>query len=545
MPCGGSEAGGYRAGRLLRGMLLLGCAWFVVVQIRLSVPNAALLAHEDAREAAHMMRLIAAEPATITKKKTDPDRRKPPSTASTRQGTRREKDQRATEAPKKSPQSESNSSPTIITPGSMESAARPQSQAHPKESPRGTEEGTTEGTNGATTGHANLTTPTPKASKSPLPVAASSIVTTTTPPPSSSSSYDWSRVKGVELPRVKFQRHDHVVVGTKVMGPDFVSQLKQMLCLFTAAYNRHVNYDVVVFTTLPWDPPQVAELQEVIPNTKLTVALEGPPLEERLANLTVEERDYLYRRCRVSPGEQLTWYHFCSERPDANVWTVRLSYAWQAEFRAYHLWQSPALRDYKYMVWMDSDAICSRPWEDDPVQLMVDHNLVLMFDNIPGDFAENRELQDKMQRAYGRAVCEMSLGPDGVMKPVECTGKDDEVFVIPLVHGFHHITDLDFYRSANATKFLEILVESQPFSREWDDQMGVTMPALMEAPDRSWDLRSHNVTLGIFHNGNLDGKPRETPVKDETYTTYWNETVRHQWKAGRAMCDALVVHTGR
>ena len=50
-----------------------------------------------------------------------------------------------------------------------------------------------------------------------------------------------------------FQRYEKVVIVTKVHWPEDVIMLQQSLCLVTAAYNRHVRYDIVVFTTLPWN----------------------------------------------------------------------------------------------------------------------------------------------------------------------------------------------------------------------------------------------------------------------------------------------------
>jgi hypothetical protein len=359
-------------------------------------------------------------------------------------------------------------------------------------------------------------------------------------------------------PRGGVARYEGVAVVTKVMGPEMLGQLQQMLCLFGAAYNSRRNYDVVVFTTLPWAPQQVEALRSALPNgasARLVVETEGPPLDEVLGRMSPEDRERLHRRCGVDPrngrGDRLTWYHRCAEDPGATAdgttrHEARLSYAWQAEFRALHLWNSPALAKYRYMLWMDSDALCTREWTADPVRMMVENGLVLLFDNIPGDHSESPVLLQKIREAYdGRDVCDISLSRDGSMRALPC-GRGDVAFGIPLVHGFLHVTDLDFYRGENATRFLRGLLgpSGGRFSREWDDQVAVTVPAAMDAPRRAWDLRSRGARLGVFHNGLIDGKRGESPVEDGSYATLWNATVRLRWPEARVACDRFVVHSG-
>ena len=40
-----------------------------------------------------------------------------------------------------------------------------------------------------------------------------------------------------------------------------------------------------------------------------------------------------------------------------------LAYSWQAEFRAGHIYREPALGDYKYVIWLDKDAVITKDWE--------------------------------------------------------------------------------------------------------------------------------------------------------------------------------------
>jgi hypothetical protein len=159
--------------------------------------------------------------------------------------------------------------------------------------------------------------------------------------------FNWTRVVHLERPPKPFTRYDGVVVANKVHSPADMQKVKQMICLFTAAYNRHVNYDIVVFSTLPWRHWQVEELRSVAPETKITVVRDSAPLQDHIASMTPEEVAFLHKRCDVKEGEKLTWFNWCTEE---DAVTSRLNYIWQAEFRAYHLWKTKALADYKYMV---------------------------------------------------------------------------------------------------------------------------------------------------------------------------------------------------
>ena len=160
-------------------------------------------------------------------------------------------------------------------------------------------------------------------------------------------------VSGLEIPNPMYERYEGVVIVSKVLHAFDMPILKQMFCLLNAAYNRHVNYDLVVFTTMPWTQEEIQELQASVAPAKLTVALEGPSLEEHLESMSVEERDFLEKRCNVTEGEKLTWFHHCSEK-NSHLFN-NLGYSWQSEFRAYHIWNHEALKDYKYMFWIDSE----------------------------------------------------------------------------------------------------------------------------------------------------------------------------------------------
>ena len=57
-----------------------------------------------------------------------------------------------------------------------------------------------------------------------------------------------------------------------------------------------------------------------------------------------EEKDFLYKRCNVTEGEDIRWFHYCTEPGTRHK--NNLGYCWQAEFRSYHIWTH---RDYEGM----------------------------------------------------------------------------------------------------------------------------------------------------------------------------------------------------
>jgi hypothetical protein len=84
---------------------------------------------------------------------------------------------------------------------------------------------------------------------------------------------------------------------------------------------------------------------------------------------------------------------------------VTLSYAWQAVFRSYELWSHRALADYKYMIWIDDDALPTKSWLKDPIVPMVEENLVVLYDNFPAGFCKSGGIIEKMQLAYNHSYC--------------------------------------------------------------------------------------------------------------------------------------------
>ena len=68
----------------------------------------------------------------------------------------------------------------------------------------------------------------------------------------------------------------------------------------------------------------------------------------------------------------------------------------------------------------------------------------------------------------------------------------------------YHVTNLDFYRRADNLKFLELFVFPHCFSRDWDDQLAVLAPVVIEAPEPAWDVRPRGFVPGVYHNEGMD-----------------------------------------
>ena len=209
----------------------------------------------------------------------------------------------------------------------------------------------------------------------------------------------------------EFERQDGVVIVTKIHAENHLSPLKQMLCLFHYAYNNRVLYDVVVFSTASINQTKIEQVREIIAPANLTFVVDSPPLKDVINGLEPHRRDHLLSRCKKSI-EEIEWYDMCKE--DGKL--ARLAYTWQAEFRSLHLWSHPALKQYKYMMWLDTDAFCTRVWDHDPVAYMINNDMALMFDNFPFGRSRGPEIQERIVTAFNSTLCDINL-IDGRLVP--------------------------------------------------------------------------------------------------------------------------------
>ena len=325
----------------------------------------------------------------------------------------------------------------------------------------------------------------------------------------------YDATKGVVEGIVDFERQENVVFATKIHGTDDqVVQVIQCICLFTQAYNRKVNYDIVIFSTLPISEERQKEIRGVAAPAKVTVVVDEQTLQEQLHDMSEEQVQTLINRCdNVNSTDQFEWGHRCH---DIGSW-MPLAYTWMSEFRSKQIWSQKSLAEYKYMLWMDSDAFCRKEWEQDPVSFMIRNDLVMLAANFPtGSIKyELPEVHKIIRDVYGKALCAVTRDREGKTFSDSIVETWDENVdpkkvcrqnKIPLIHGFMHITNLDFYRSDVNMRFYDQYIGDGKFRRSRDDQGAVTIPAAVLEPKRTWDMRANGIALEVAHNSRVDGK---------------------------------------
>ena len=318
----------------------------------------------------------------------------------------------------------------------------------------------------------------------------------------------------------KFVRYDNVAIVTKIHGPHQWKLVVQSMCLLHFAYNHKVLYDVIVFTAEPIPVEDVEALQKMLAPAKVSIVIDNIGLQEEIAALTPARYDKFMERCNVSSPVNLTWFSNCRGELNGGGAPTRLAYAWQAEFRSVRIWHHPALADYKYMLWLDTDGFCSKPWEKDPVEYFIKNDGIIMFDHFPQGSAPS-SLQPLILEGFNASACYLQLNKkSGNLERTLIDRDSDESCRIPNVHGFFHITNLDFYRSPPVKHGLETLLGDCFLCRSPDDQLAVTIPAAIFAPERSWEMRSKGFKLNVFHNHAFDGIDKAQPPG---FVRYWDE----------------------
>jgi len=328
-----------------------------------------------------------------------------------------------------------------------------------------------------------------------------------------------------------FKRYDKVVIVTKIHGPHQWKLLLQSTCLLHFAYNHKVLYDIVVFTALEIPKEDIEALEKMVAPAKISIFMDSMSFQEEVAALTPAKYERLLQRCNVTNSVNLSWWSMCPGR---------LAYNWQAEFRGFRIWKHPALEKYKYMMWLDSDGFASKPWKNDPVGYFIENKGVIMFDNFP--MGSTRAIDDKIKIVESfndTTVCDLKLGKNGHLERklinkrelLEGNCSDSRV---PMIHGFMHITDLDFYRQPKVIDGLEALLGDCFACRSPDDQLAVTIPAAIYAPEKSWDMRAHGFDLKVYHNAQLDGKEKAAPPG---FIKYWEEVAAKDFPSAANVCE--------
>ena len=328
---------------------------------------------------------------------------------------------------------------------------------------------------------------------------------------------------------VEWERQDGVVIVTKIHGPTQMHLLRQMICLLTKAYNELMQYDIIIFTTIPFSKENITQIQTLGSPANITVVVDNPGLQTMIEQLEPLRKELFLARCNVTTWDeqiQLNWYSTCREGNRQH----RLAYTWQAEFRAFHIWNHPALHPYRYMVWMDTDGFCAEVWHRDPVAFFIQHQLVILFDHFPKGSSRGNDFAQRYKAAFNTSLCGIHI-EHGQLKP--SLGRRCSRSQVPVkhIHGFFHITDLNFYRSPPVQHWTRTLIGQQFLSRKYDDQIAVTVPAAILAPNRSWDMAYHGIQLNVYHNGRLDGK---YPVGG--FIKYWNKHGKRNFTTAWKVC---------
>lgn len=324
-----------------------------------------------------------------------------------------------------------------------------------------------------------------------------------------------ARIKSNTVFVPHFQRQEGVVIATKIHGPHQFSLAAQSLCLLQKAYNSRLNYDIIAFTTGPLNDHEVGRLRQLVYPSNLTVVLDSPGLQEQIAAISPRRRELFLQRCKVESPKNLTWWSNCPGR---------IAYNWQAEFRSIHIWRHPSLAPYKYMMWVDSDAFSTKVWEKDPIAYTVANDLVIFFDHFPQGQAQGwvqYQVMDRMNKSFNKTICSLQLDRRGWLRPTFGSMKDCRRYrMLPLIHGFFHITNLDFYRRDIVMNWQETLIGDCFLCREFDDQIAVTVPAAILAPNRSREMRRSGYKLDVYHNSFLDAQANENVGG---FKRYWKD----------------------
>eukprot|EP00979_Chaetoceros_neogracilis_P018227 scaffold10557_cov302-Chaetoceros_neogracile.AAC.6 len=355
-----------------------------------------------------------------------------------------------------------------------------------------------------------------------------------------SNQVDAPAIANTTLHSTKFRRYDGVVIVTKVLWDKSAHIVAQMVCYLTHAYNDKMKYDIIVFTTIPWTQEKIDLVQIAAGGAKVTVVVEGPSLEEHLAAMSKEEVTMLRNRCSLEnkTDEVLSWHHYCVEKGSKDM--VSLGYGWQAEFRAYHIWKHQALKNYKYMMWLDSDCRVGKEWDRDPIEIMVENDLTLMYSGYPSGKFSDARTREKLKQVYNMTLC-YTKQRNGELYGAMCEDRPNTPALIRQVDGSHHITNLDHYRKDVHQRFLKSFVGDYKFSRRFDDQIAVTIVAVMEQRLRNetsklWHERSKNITLKIAHHSIYDAQPKEkSPVNKYNFF----HSIKKEWPGLGERCGSF------
>ena len=146
--------------------------------------------------------------------------------------------------------------------------------------------------------------------------------------------------------------------------------------------------------------------------------------------------------------------------------------------------------------------------DNDPMKMMVENDLNLLFSGFPYGKTTNVVIKEKMEKAYNKSICAIYKNSDGNLKR-----KGKSKFLLKQVAGNHHISNLETYRKPVHQQFLKDFVGDYRFARQFEDQIAITIPAVMEGRKNAWHERSHGLVLKIGHHRMFDNVGSDKSVR--------------------------------
>lgn len=307
------------------------------------------------------------------------------------------------------------------------------------------------------------------------------------------------------------------VLVIKIHGAELES-LRQALCLVTRAYNAKARRDVVVFSDLAVPEGEVRRLQDIASPASLEVVHMNPTPQSVLASLSSAARRRVEEACKAPVGE-ITFETVCGEK--GSPYKAPMSYLIMNWFRIVQLWTHPRLAKYDYMLQMDSDAFCTKPWDRDPIEVLAERNLTYIFNTFPGlaNYVLTKGMRRLSTQVFGRPMCKVELEDGHLLGDTTSCGPgpfpDSDNSALSIIWGSFQVARLSFFRGQAFQKWARRVAEDgYIFTRRWDDQTAMTIALVELAPEASYLLSALGFDLGIFHNGYLNGEEQDVGFVD-------------------------------
>ena len=83
----------------------------------------------------------------------------------------------------------------------------------------------------------------------------------------------------------------------------------------------------------------------------------------------------------------------------------------------------------------------------------------------------------------------------------------------------------------------DVQIGDNKFSRVWDDQLAVMVPAVMLAPERTAEMEPVGIDLQVFHNGMIMGK---RIAEGGGYKTFWREKGATSFPEAQEKCGPYI-----